>query len=311
MTKVEGKRRFRRRKFVSGEVNHVYQRTRNGFNIFYDLEDYLVYFTIFSVSAKKYGVVVLGLCLMIDHLHMLICAEHRVTLSEFIRQVTSVFVMEYNASSGRKGPLFSHRFGSAPKVGLKKIRTAIAYLYNNPVEKQLCCRVQDYRWNFLCYSNSVKSFPTGVTASRKLQRAMSEVLSSVSLNKHLTYSQLRRMMKGLTVKEYELLADYIIYTYNPIDYEELVDYYGSYDNMLIAINSNTGSEYDVRENYIPHSDTYYDKLSCYVRHNTSVEYLRKVTVLPDSEKLKLCFQMAPLAPKPLIHKYLHLRTCSI
>ena len=53
MTKVEGKRRFRRRKFVSGEVNHVYQRTRNGFNIFYDLEDYLVYFTIFQYLQKS------------------------------------------------------------------------------------------------------------------------------------------------------------------------------------------------------------------------------------------------------------------
>ena len=304
------RRRFRRRRFVSGEVNHVYQRTRNGFNIFYDLEDYLVYFTIFSVSAKKYGVVVLGLCLMIDHLHMLVCTELRATLSEFVRQVTSVFVMEYNASSGRKGPLFSHRFGSAPKVGLKKIRTAIAYLYNNPVEKLLCEKVQDYRWNFLKYMRPVKSFSVRDTASRKLLKAMSDVYLSFSLNKHLTYAQLRRMMKGLTFQERDVLADYIIRTYNPIDQEELVQYYGSYDNMLVALNSNTGAEFDVREKYTPHSDEYYERLGNYIRQNTSIDYLRMVILLPDYVKLELCGRMMSLAPKSLIYKFLHMQTCS-
>lgn len=38
----------RRRKFVNGEVNHTYQRTVSGFNIFYEVEDYLVYYTIFQ-----------------------------------------------------------------------------------------------------------------------------------------------------------------------------------------------------------------------------------------------------------------------
>lgn len=305
------KRRIRRRRFVSGEVNNVYQRTRNGFNIFYDLEDYLVYFTIFSVSARKYDVVVLGLCLMIDHLHMLLRAEQRVTLSEFVRQVTSVFVMEYNASSGRKGPLFSHRFGSAPKMGLKKIRTAIAYLYNNPVEKMLCEMVQDYRWNFLKYISPVKSFSVRDTASRRLQKAMSEVYASFSLNKHLTYVQLARIIKGLTLNEREILADYIIRTYNPIDHDELIRYYGSYEKLLIALNSNTGAEFDVREKYTPHSDEYYGRLGNYIRQNTSIDYLRKVIMLPDSEKLKLCDRMISLAPKSLIYKFLHMKTCSI
>jgi putative transposase len=62
-----------------------------------------------------------------------------------------VYVKEYNAAHGRSGPLFEGRFGSAPKRGLKLLRTAIAYLYNNPVEKLLCRRAQDYKWNFLAY----------------------------------------------------------------------------------------------------------------------------------------------------------------
>lgn len=126
-----------KRRFLRGEYNHVYQRTVSGNNIFYDTEDYLVYYTIFSVLSKRYGVVSLGLCLMIDHIHSLIYASSREVLSRFVSHVTLQFVKEYNSTYGRSGPLFD-RFGSAPKKGMKLLRTAISYLYNNPVEKMLC-----------------------------------------------------------------------------------------------------------------------------------------------------------------------------
>ena len=307
------KKRIRRRKFFSGEVNHVYQRTRNGFNIFYDLEDYLVYFTIFSVSARKYDVVVMGLCLMIDHLHMLLKTGDRVTLSEFVRQVTSVFVMEYNSSVGRKGPLFTHRFGSAPKLGDKKIRTAIAYLFNNPVEKLICRLVQDYRWNFLAYMKSPIPFSDrkhSMAPSRKLQRAISEVYAAYNQNNYLHYSQLRRMMKNLNTSEREYLADYIINLYNPIEYDEIVSYYGSYESMLQALNSNTGAEYDIREKYSPYSDVIYDKISEYLLNSQKLSSLRTVITFSLDEKLKLCERMKMLAPNSILCKYLHVQTCA-
>ena len=59
------------RRFIKDEVIHTYQRTESGFNIFYEVEDYLVYYTIFSILAGRYNIVVYGLCLMIDHLHSL------------------------------------------------------------------------------------------------------------------------------------------------------------------------------------------------------------------------------------------------
>lgn len=55
---------MKKRRFVDGEVNHIYQRTISGFNIFYEIEDYLVYYTIFSMSSLKYKVDVYGICLM-------------------------------------------------------------------------------------------------------------------------------------------------------------------------------------------------------------------------------------------------------
>lgn len=115
-----------KRKFKNGEANHVYQRTISGFNIFYDLEDYIVYYTIFSVLAVRYNIIVYGLCLMIDHIHSLFISRSASTMSRFISNVTSLFVKEYNSAHDRKGPLFEERFGSSVKMGIKILRTAIA-----------------------------------------------------------------------------------------------------------------------------------------------------------------------------------------
>lgn len=94
-----GKRRLRR--FVAGELNHVYQRTLKGFNIFYDRYDYLLYYTVFSVLSRCYGLTVLGLCLMENHIHSLIQTENKDSLSRFMDHCSSVFVREYNFSIGR------------------------------------------------------------------------------------------------------------------------------------------------------------------------------------------------------------------
>ena len=115
----------RDRKFFSYAVNHIYQNTKDGINIFYSVEDYLVYFTIFSNSMAKYGITVYGLCLMYDHIHALLSVREQSSLYKSVGETTSRFVKEYNIEYSRKGPLFNSPFGSAVKIGEKKVRTAV------------------------------------------------------------------------------------------------------------------------------------------------------------------------------------------
>lgn len=67
--------KYKRRRFVPGECMHIYQRSVEGFNIFYGIEDYLVFFMIFSVVARLYKVTILELCIMINHIHVLLACE--------------------------------------------------------------------------------------------------------------------------------------------------------------------------------------------------------------------------------------------
>ena len=80
-------------------------------------------------------------------------------MAGFISAYTSLYVREFNAHTGRTGPLFEPLYGSAMKMEMKKIRSAIIYMFNNAVEKRLCPKAEDYRWNFLKYYNPEKTSP--------------------------------------------------------------------------------------------------------------------------------------------------------
>ncbi|MBR0222649.1 MAG: transposase, partial [Bacteroidales bacterium] len=123
----------RYRVFKAGALHHIYQRTYDGYLIFYSVRDFLVFFTLFCTIARKYHIRVLGICLMYDHIHVLVAAPSKKDLSAFVQEYTCRFARQRNVQYQRKGSFFQRRFGSAPKSGEKKARTAIAYLYNNPV----------------------------------------------------------------------------------------------------------------------------------------------------------------------------------
>lgn len=302
---------MKKRKFVEGEINHTYQRTISGGNIFYEVEDYLVYYTIYSIMSVKYKVVVYGLCLMIDHIHSLCATTDRERFSRFMSHVANVFVREYNREHGRSGPLFECRFGSAIKLGLKLIRTAIAYLYNNPVERYLCKYAQEYRWNYLAYGQSSNPFSEPLilrNASTALRRAVKEVNESRMAMRHLTYAQLRRLFSPLDHKEKNQLIDHIITRYSVIRYDILTkECYDGYTNMLIAINSNAGSEYDIEELKYGRSDVEYRELYRYV-HSQGYTSAGDVISLDVDVKLALYDQMrrCTSASHHQICKFLHL-----
>lgn len=301
-----------KRKFIKEQMNHTYQRSVSGFNIFYEVEDYLVYYTIFSVMSRRYGMVVYGLCLMIDHIHTLTSTSSCKTFSKFMSNVAIQFVKEYNRYHNRVGPLFSECFGSAPKAGLKRLRTAIAYLFNNPVERLLCKRAQEYRWNFLAYAASDNPFSDPLVlkkASRRLRRALKEVDGTLKRNEYMTYVQLKRMFVGMDAREKKQLIDYIIVRYNIIRYDDLITKcYDGYENMLMAINSNAGSEYEVQELRYGRSDAEYRYLYKYV-HEKGFKDAGEVISLPSDSKFKLMVDMMneTSVSKLQICKFLHLK----
>ena len=258
--------KYKKRRFVPGECMHIYQRAVKGFNIFYDLEDYLVFYTIFATVARQYNVTVLELCIMIDHIHVLLSSMSLDEVSRFVMHYTSMFVREYNSEVGRKGPLFHKSFGSAPKRGSKSIRTTIVYIGNNPVEKTLCTSPEQYFWNFLEFFKDEDYGHVPVRSlSGKLKKLFKEVRDLKEKSAYLGYARLRRMFRKLDDTESEMLIRHIVREYFPFDREALLSYYDSYEDMIHAMRSTSGSEYDIKEKYSPESGTVYGDMIGVVR----------------------------------------------
>lgn len=301
---------MQKRRFKHGAANHVYQRTINRYNIFYDHFDYIVYFTILSVVSEKYDILISGLCLMIDHIHILINARCKTILSRFLSHVTSLFVREYNSSVGRHGPLFEERFGSAPKSDKKRLLSCIIYIGNNPVERGICDRAESYRWNFIAYMSSRHPFSEELIvrrASAKLKKALSVVDHFRDAGRYLNYKILQFLYEGLDGKESEQLTDYIICRYNVIDYESVRRHFESYDHLLTSMCSTTGSEFDIKEQKDRFSDLIYYKMADVVRREVR-DSVREVIVWDREAKIPLANRLLRMVgvTREQVCRFLHL-----
>lgn len=286
--------RVRKRRIKEKAFQHIYQNTVGGVLLFYNDMDRLVYCTAFAVTARKYQAQVLAISLMYDHTHSSVRLKDPFKLGDFVRDYTSIYAMEFNRDIGRHGPLFQCAYGNAPKVGAKAIRTNVAYIDNNAVEKQLCKKAEDYRWNLIAFLDCTHPFSKKVDrshASRRLLRSLKRVEAFSKANAHLPYPILRSLFDGLTEEEKEQLTDFILLTYLPLDREERMSLYGSYENMLMAINSNTGSEYDIREDFDTCPHTIYQELLQACQHSSFTSNPKALLVLQPAEKKRIALAL--------------------
>lgn len=302
----------KKRKFYHGAINHVYQRTIDGVHLFYCREDCLVFFTILSVCARNDGVRVLELCLMHNHIHLLIEAETLQQLSRFVDHYTAWFVREYNAFTGRTGKLFKKNFGSASKWEEKRLRSAIIYIGNNPVEKHFCRKADESRWNFLQYGLSSSPFSEPLRKSKatcELKKALKAVDIMVALNLPLKYSQLICLGGKLCTREQEQLTDYVISRYSAIDHKGLASYFKSYDAMLAAMSVTTGDDYDIKERRDDFSLESFSEMTEYLQGRMARHEIGKVVALPLDDKVRLYdeLQKHTNATGRQICKFLHIR----
>ncbi|MBQ2068999.1 MAG: hypothetical protein II465_02620 [Bacteroidales bacterium] len=278
------------RRFLPGVINHCYQNTRDGFLLFYSICDYLACFTIICTVARRHHVKVLSLCLMPDHLHGSFVADYIEELCAFVGHYTSSVARENNETCGHAGPLFNEPFGSAPKPGGKNGRTNLIYVGNNPVERHLADKAENYRWNYLAYAESDHPFSAPIVkrkASGPLKIAVAQVDALRRSNRPIPYKMLKRMFSRLGRKEANQLTDYIIATYNVIDYVAAAKYFDNFDAMLTAMHSTTGNEYEIDEQFCGRRDDVYAKMTSLLLSSGKFQDIHDILKLSLAEKMRL------------------------
>ena len=270
-------------------IHHIYQNTRRGHLIFYSVKDYLVFLSVVSLSARRNNLRVLGICMMPDHIHLLVRVHDPRQLIYFVRDYTSRFTRLHNDYYHRQGALLNP-YGCAPKIGHKRIRSGIAYLYNNPVENHLVLRAEEDRWNLLAYAANRYPFSEKFRmdyARWELRKALYEVKDTRRSGRNLEYVQLERISRHLSPRELQQFIDYAIWKYNPVDYQAVIRFFGSYEEMLTAVNANTGSEYDLKEDAFAKDHRIYRQMIHHLMGLGRWSSMKEVLDLPEDARKRL------------------------
>ncbi len=116
------------------------------------------------------------------------------------------------------------------------------------------------------------------------------------------------MFLSLDQKEKMQLTDYIIKSYNCVDYEAVVDYFGGYSDMVAAINTTKGSEYAIKEDFISGSDRIYMKMTNYLLGSGVIASIDSLLRLPLEKRRELMDALAIYtgAGKKKVARYLHI-----
>lgn len=295
------------RAFSTSAAQHIYQRSIDHGVIFYSLEDRIVYYTISATKAKIRNVRLAAASIMFTHTHQSLYANSLRDIDGYLHDIGTSFSRAYNCRYGRTGRLVERRPGRSQKKRDKDKRSNLIYVYNNHVEKGLCKSALEERWSFLAYAFSNHPFSEEINIkriSKPLRRFLKLVDRRVERNQPLKYSDLDRIMPMLSNVEQEQFVDYVIKKYSWIDFNLAVKEFKDIQSMLTAVESSTGSEYDINEDYSPDKDWVYLDLVRIAEKNT---FIREIYKMTKQEKLKLLNSLnrKTSATKDQLGKFLH------
>ena len=131
---------------VPGVAHHVTQRGNNREDVFFVDEDRRVYLSYLGESAARFGVAVLGYCLMTNHVHLIVTPEGEDSLSRALGRAHLMYAQYVHRLHGRLGHFWQSRFYSCA-LDKAHAHQAMAYVELNPVRAGLVRRPWDYAWS--------------------------------------------------------------------------------------------------------------------------------------------------------------------
>lgn len=301
-----------KKSFLPWAPTHTYHRGKDGNVLFYSNLDRLIYFSIYCTEARKREIVVLAITLMFTHIHRLSSAESIKTILDVEKESARKYARAFNEAAGLSGDLFQHPIGWACKKTTKQIRSTLAYIANNLVEKKLTKKAEDSRWTFIAFTKSDHPFSEIIRmeqASSKMRKAVRMVKWLAGKNRPLTYPLLRTLMQDLNPNEKNQLTDKIISLYSVIDYERAANYFGGYRNMIQAFTTTTGAEYDIPEPLEAGTDTAYVRMARMVQE-TGYSSVRKQFLKAGKDEIRNLirrFQEECRASDYQIRRFLHIK----
>jgi REP-associated tyrosine transposase len=131
---------------VPGIPHHITQRGNNQAAVFLNDKDYRRYLGKLLDNSRKHDLVILGYCLMPNHVHLIGIPQTEGTLAKAVGLTHLRYSQLFNESRERSGHLWQNRFYSCPLSPSHAV-AALRYIELNPVRAGLVGRAWLYQWS--------------------------------------------------------------------------------------------------------------------------------------------------------------------
>jgi len=131
---------------IPNTPHHIVQRGNNCQDVFFVDDDRRVYLSILREQSEKYGLEVLGWCLMSNHIHLVAQTSEPDSLANAVGRTHFHYTQYINRMHHRSGHLWQNRFYSCP-LDREHFWHAMRYVEQNPVRAKLAALAWEYPWS--------------------------------------------------------------------------------------------------------------------------------------------------------------------
>ena len=134
------------RTVVAGCAHHITQCGNNRQDVFFVEDDRHVYLELLREQAVKYGLDIVGYCLMSNHVHIVGIPRNEDSLAKAMGRAHFRYTQYINRFHKRSGHLWQGRFYSCA-LDDRHFWLAMRYVELNPVRAKLCRKGWRYEWS--------------------------------------------------------------------------------------------------------------------------------------------------------------------
>ena len=135
------------REVLEGVPHHVVLRGNNRRRLFSYPRDYRYFIRLMNQYIPACHIGVNGLCLMPNHVHLILTPFEESALGAFIKRASQRYAQVRNKRFSSSGKLFEQRFYSKPVKSERHLAIATAYVDLNPVRAGIVDDAAAYRWS--------------------------------------------------------------------------------------------------------------------------------------------------------------------
>jgi len=131
---------------IPGLPHHLTQRGNNRQDVFFVDDDRRAYLELLREQAERFGLRLVGYCLMTNHVHLIAIPEREDSLAKAVGRTHWLYTQHVNRLHGRSGHLWENRFHSCP-LDKAHLCAVMCYVERNPVRAKVVRRAWRYAWS--------------------------------------------------------------------------------------------------------------------------------------------------------------------